>query len=1130
MPEPVTHINSHPLYSPEEKVDGQLTLIQGEEFFCIRNYDLMKPFLMSIVSSSDLWMYLSSSGGLTAGRENYNNALFPYETDDKVHEAAGKTGPKTLIAVKKENKRLLWEPFSKNYEGLYRVRRNLYKNTQGNKVIFEEINETLQLIFSYSWTGSDAMGWVRKASIRNLSGKTVDLEICDGLLNILPWGIERETQSMMSTLMDAYKVGEYLPKENMALFYLASVPVDRAEPSEALRTNTVWSHGLKPKGVFLSSEQMDNFRKGKAVAYENKVFGQKTAFLLHAEITLEATIEKSWFILGDVAKDHAALLSLKNIISRQSNMVSLIDSSLKESTKELTNLVALADGIQNTGDPFNDRRHFANVLFNIMRGGVFEQEYSINVEDFLDHLLESNKRVYEKHKSVFSEEKETIPLQDLLRLAGSCQDEDLFRLSLEYLPLSFSRRHGDPSRPWNFFDIRVKKTDGSPSLNYQGNWRDIFQNWEALAFSFPAFLPGMISRFLNASTADGYNPYRITRQGFDWEVPEPDNPWAGIGYWGDHQVIYLLKLLELQEKFYPGQIWEKFSGKHFVYARVPYRIKSYKEILKDPQDTIEFDSKLHDVLMKKSREAGADGKLMLQDGELTLKATFKEKILVMLLTKLSNFVPEAGIWLNTQRPEWNDANNALVGFGTSMVTLYHLRRFVKYLTDITKQHPEEHFLLAEEVFDFKQQINDCLNRHSQLLDKGFSDEARKEITDQLGLAGEKYREKAYKGFSGKGKTFEKDELLDFYKLILEYLDQSISVNRRKDGLYHSYNLLEFGSKTLKVNYLYLMLEGQTAILNSGLLSPADTLKLLQNLFASNLWRKDQQSFMLYPFRELPGFQEKNNIPPELVKNSRLLNELLSRGNTRIIKQDEEGNYHFNADLKNARLLEETLHQLSPDAAAGELGAEVKQVLEIYEKVFNHRSFTGRSGSFYKYEGLGSIYWHMVSKLLLALGENLMEFARDETKREHISPLKEYYYRIREGIGAHKKPQDYGAFPTDPYSHTPSMMGAQQPGMTGQVKEDILSRFNELGIVVENGQIIISPDLLQENDFTRNKDLEFSFCSTRFIFKKGKEKGITIHYKQKEDKSLNIPSLLIPPDLSAEIFNRTGQIREILVYL
>ena len=45
---------------------------------------------------------------------------------------------------------------------------------------------------------------------------------------------------------------------------------------------------------------------------------------------------------------------------------------------------------------------------------------------------------------------------------------------------------------------------------------------------------------------------------------------------------------------------------------------------------------------------------------------------------------------------------------------------------------------------------------------------------------------------------------------------------------------------------------------------------------------------------------------------------------------------------------------------------------------------------------------------------------------------------------------YGAFPTDPYSHTPAGKGAQQPGMTGQVKEDVISRFGELGVEVKNG--------------------------------------------------------------------------------
>ena len=47
---------------------------------------------------------------------------------------------------------------------------------------------------------------------------------------------------------------------------------------------------------------------------------------------------------------------------------------------------------------------------------------------------------------------------------------------------------------------------------------------------------------------------------------------------------------------------------------------------------------------------------------------------------------------------------------------------------------------------------------------------------------------------------------------------------------------------------------------------------------------------------------------------------------------------------------------------------------------------------------------------------------------------------------------YGAFPVDPYSHTPAGKGARQPGMTGQVKEEILTRLGELGVAVDDGRL------------------------------------------------------------------------------
>ena len=44
-------------------------------------------------------MFLSSHGGLTAGRRDAEHALFPYLTDDKIRDQAEVTGGKTLLRV-----------------------------------------------------------------------------------------------------------------------------------------------------------------------------------------------------------------------------------------------------------------------------------------------------------------------------------------------------------------------------------------------------------------------------------------------------------------------------------------------------------------------------------------------------------------------------------------------------------------------------------------------------------------------------------------------------------------------------------------------------------------------------------------------------------------------------------------------------------------------------------------------------------------------------------------------------------------------------------------------------------------------------------------------------------------------
>ena len=80
-----------------------------------------------------------------------------------------------------------------------------------------------------------------------------------------------------------------------------------------------------------------------------------------------------------------------------------------------------------------------------------------------------------------------------------------------------------------------------------------------------------------------------------------------------------------------------------------------------------------------------------------------------MLAKLSNFVPEGGIWMNTQRPEWNDANNALVGYGLSMVTLCYLRRYVDFCRRLFSNSDLADVSLSTEVAEMLAAVNALLS-------------------------------------------------------------------------------------------------------------------------------------------------------------------------------------------------------------------------------------------------------------------------------------------------------------------------------------------------------------------------------------------------------------------------------------
>ncbi len=1123
--------------------------IENENYYKISNSDVMRPFFMSIVSDSNHWMFISSNGGLSAGRKNSEFALFPYYTDDKITESAEITGSKSIFLIREEETSYLWEPFSDRFEGMYDITRNLYKNSYGNKIIFEEVNHDLELTFRYQWNSSNVYGFVKKSTLINNKKSQVEVSLLDGIQNIMPYGVSSDLQNQSSNLVDAYKRNELVKDTGLGIYALSAIIVDKAEPSEALKANIVWSLGLENPTHLVSSLQLKNFRKNGFVEEEIDVKAEKGAYFLNADIVLPVNGEKEWMLIADVNQDHSDIARTSHVIKTEKHLDKLIKENIEVGTKHLIEINAASDGIQLTADNLRDTRHFSNTLFNIMRGGIFDDNYRIEKWDFKNYLSKANKKVARTNEDIVEKLPEIFTLSNLQDLAYQSDDKNFRRLCLEYMPLKFSRRHGDPSRPWNKFSINTEsEIDGSKILDYEGNWRDIFQNWEALAHSYPEFIESMIHKFLNATTFDGYNPYRVTKDGFDWEAIEPDDPWSYIGYWGDHQIIYLLKFLEFVEDHKPGKLESFFSQDLFVYANVPYKIKPYQDLLNNPKDTIEFDEGLDHKIRKERDEIGADGALLRDENRFIVKVNFIEKILATTLAKLSNFIPEGGIWMNTQRPEWNDANNALVGNGVSMVTLYYLRRFLKFFDAIFTEFNTETFEVSNELADFFNKISDTFKANQHLLSGGINDKDRKQVLDGLGQAGSDYRSQIYSNaFSGRKARISLIEIKSFLSISLQFLEHSINVNKRVDNLYHAYNLMTVkNNNEISISYLDEMLEGQVAALSSKHLSSKEVLSVLDAMKQSKLFRPDQYSYLLYPNKELKGFIERNTIPKEAVSKSDLLQQLVADGNVQIIEKDVEGEYHFNGNFKNASDLKGTLETLSETSYETLINAEADLILQTFEDVFNHKEFTGRSGTFYGYEGLGSIYWHMVSKLQLAVQECCVKAVENKESEEVIGRLLAHYYEINEGIGVHKSPSLYGAFPTDPYSHTPAGKGAQQPGMTGQVKEDILSRFGELGVFVSEGNLNFKPSLLRRNEFLEKASvfeyvdvnleekkiqldpgsLCFTYCQVPIIYKLAKKENLKVVFD--EGSVLEYDDLKLDSATSKKVFERIGEVKEIRI--
>jgi hypothetical protein len=486
-------VGSAPLLVADHRATGRLTEIDGESYYRIDHYDRLPPFFISVVSAADHWLFISSNGALTAGRRSPDHPLFPYYTVDKIHDSQDITGSRTLVLATPRGQpdgdgcpampaggAWLWEPFSTRYAHLYRLRRRLYKNRLGNIIRFEEANEDLGLSFSLTWATSEKYGFVKRSMLRNDGERAWAVRILDGIQNIMPYGVPRAMQTERSVLVDAYRKNELVPGTGPRDLR-AERPAGRSARAER---SAQGDHRLvrRPgRGRRSPLDPAAGALPSRGIRGDGRIGARRAGRLLRACRNRAGTERPAR--LADGGRDRAGRGG-RGRPGRGSGspaeLVAAVDEDVRAGSDRLRAIVGSSDGLQATGDDLTTARHYTNVLFNVMRGGVFADGYHVDRDDLRAFIESFNRTVAREHEAFVAGLPARTTIRDVLRAARAAGPQ-LERICYEYLPLIFSRRHGDPSRPWNHFTIDLRAEDGSPRMGYEGNWRDIFQNWEALA-------------------------------------------------------------------------------------------------------------------------------------------------------------------------------------------------------------------------------------------------------------------------------------------------------------------------------------------------------------------------------------------------------------------------------------------------------------------------------------------------------------------------------------------------------------------------------------------------------------------------------------------------------------------------
>jgi hypothetical protein len=788
--------------------------------FIIENYNRAKAFSsffpgIAGLQGIPLWVFYVNRGQCVCsfGTKDRDGAILEFLPANQAYNLTSIKGFRTFLKLKRDRQLIFYEPFR---EEANRTSDRIFTKMTTNpfKLEIEEVNSSLGIRINISYItipNEFFAGLARKVTIANISKKSIEIELIDGLPQVIPFGMTEWCQKHMSRTIEAWMRVSNIA--NNAPFYSLKIdPQDRPELEYIERGNFYMAFQVERNKTSLLKPIIDPdivFGKNGDISYPRIFAGDKHPITLSGQKSEGIT--------------PSAFTYTKFVIKagQDKKIVSIIGN-----TKDVNSVNEILRKIKSDVDYFEQKLSENEDIITRVQNSIFTKSSSNEFDfyarqTFLDNLLRGG-----------------------------------FPVSIEtskgpFVFYAYARKHGDLERDYNAFLLQ-------PSYYSQGNgaYRDINQNRRNDAFFNPDVKDENILTFMNAIQPDGFNPHLIegislsiknrklldtllrkyiksishiekmkkfllvdftpgtfifflekeqisSKEKADRFLKEilaisakEDVVMPGEGYWVDHWT-YNIDLFESYLSCYPEKLKELFLDKkqftfYDTYLRVAPRSEKYVYINGKVR---QFGSVVEDEEKKRMLEARPDEpykvRTNLGKGKV-YKTNLLTKLICVIANKIASLDPFGiGIEMEAEKPGWCDGLNGLPGiFGSSLCEVFELKRLINFINSSfseLKIKDDYKIALSTELSDFlidlEKLVNRSLSSKSKRRDYIYWDSScgRKE----------QYRKQVWFGVSGKEKSVsikKIKEILDKFLLKIEIsLKKGFS---KKDGMTYSYYINE----------------------------------------------------------------------------------------------------------------------------------------------------------------------------------------------------------------------------------------------------------------------------------------------------------------------------------------------------